>query len=525
QGFILALSNFSYVNAPLNLGELSGNRFSIVLRNISREKEIDCPGATMGLTPGADQVRNNEGTENGGKCDGAVMEEASEVTEEEEGRRLREIVEQRCCAVRDKGFVNYFGLQRFGSGGSCTSGTGLAMVKGDWKEAVKLIMKPRFGENEATHEAKVYYQKNPSDPQGVLKRLPFFMDTEKLMMETLVSAGANSHLTALRAIPKNLQLMYLHAFQSLLWNLVATWRVNTFGVDKVVAGDLVIAKGTKARAREGGAEEEDAESVSKKARLGMNSSEEKDDKVNGSEVEGEVGRGSSSSLPAVHVVTEEEAREGTFDVLDIVLPMPGTGIMYPTNGAKECFGKALEDRGLTFDCFNSSSEGAYHLGGAYRRLLVIPQDMKWEIKCYEDNTLHLINTDIDTLLDIDDARIAAEEEKSKKDQHTSNVDVAPDDGSSQPPVSTANSDAVVAMDEESNEPVLKEEVLEKEHNAGTKSGKFKALCLEFTLPTASYATMCVREITKQTTTSSYHTSLNDLPAGKHPGSAPNGAQA
>lgn len=43
------------------------------------------------------------------------------------------------------------------------------------------------------------------------------------------------------------------------------------------------------------------------------------------------------------------------------------GVSYPTNGVKECYTKALEDRGLTDACFSSSSQKAFSLGGMYRR--------------------------------------------------------------------------------------------------------------------------------------------------------------
>lgn len=56
---------------------------------------------------------------------------------------------------------------------------------------------------------KVHYLKNPTDIQGTLNKLPFFMDAEKSMMLALLKAGPKAHIDALVAVPKNLQLMYL----------------------------------------------------------------------------------------------------------------------------------------------------------------------------------------------------------------------------------------------------------------------------------------------------------------------------
>lgn len=35
--------------------------------------------------------------------------------------------------------------------------------------------------------------------------------------------------------------MYVHAYQSYLWNAAASHRVKTFGAERAVAGDLVVA--------------------------------------------------------------------------------------------------------------------------------------------------------------------------------------------------------------------------------------------------------------------------------------------
>ena len=38
--------------------------------------------------------------------------------------------------------------------------------------------------------------------------------------------------------------MYVHAYQSRLWNAAASHRVQTFGAKKAVAGDLVLPSGS-----------------------------------------------------------------------------------------------------------------------------------------------------------------------------------------------------------------------------------------------------------------------------------------
>lgn len=50
-----------------------------------------------------------------------------------------------------------------------------------------------------------------------------FYDTLTLLIHTHLNP-IQAHLNALQAIPRNLQLMYLHAFQSEVWNKAATHR-------------------------------------------------------------------------------------------------------------------------------------------------------------------------------------------------------------------------------------------------------------------------------------------------------------
>lgn len=157
---MVLVGNFSYISEPLKLGALKGNKFGIVLRNISLPP---CPTEMSETTSSdkneAQKYLTQEHSDEKGLEDIPQDEEASAQREEaivEKGKRLKEVIDERCQCVKEKGFINYFGLQRFGSGGTPTSDVGMAMVKQDWEGAVKLVMTPRMGENEATHDSKVF---------------------------------------------------------------------------------------------------------------------------------------------------------------------------------------------------------------------------------------------------------------------------------------------------------------------------------------------------------------------------------
>ncbi len=99
MAFRAFVGNFVYKSQSLELGDLSGNHFSIVLRNVNSE--------------------------------------------------AKESVEKCLSALEKKGFINYFGLQRFGTVASVkTSDVGLALIKSNWLGAIELILKPRPNEDQ-----------------------------------------------------------------------------------------------------------------------------------------------------------------------------------------------------------------------------------------------------------------------------------------------------------------------------------------------------------------------------------------
>ena len=49
----------------------------------------------------------------------------------------------------------------------------------------------------------------------------------------------------------------------------------------------------------------------------------------------DAGQESSSSRQQPHILSREEAASGQYSIFDVVLPLPGTSIIYPDNQAKQ----------------------------------------------------------------------------------------------------------------------------------------------------------------------------------------------
>uniref|UniRef100_A0A8C1S122 Pseudouridylate synthase 7 homolog n=1 Tax=Cyprinus carpio TaxID=7962 RepID=A0A8C1S122_CYPCA len=334
----LKLGNFSYKKWPLKLGELQGNHFTVVLRNISGSLEQ---------------------------------------------------VEQAMTSLRETGFINYYGMQRFGTTAVPTHRVGRAILQNNWKEVVDLILKPRPGAEKGYLVKCREEWARSQDPEAALKKLPVKRCVEGQLLRGLAKYGKNNIITAFGLIPRNNRLMYIHSYQSYVWNCMVSKRMEAFGL-RAVEGDLVL-------------------------------------------------RGSSA-----HVLSAEEAEKHS--VHDVVMPLPGFDVIYPTHSVGGGYRDMLSADDLDIDSMRHKVRD-YSLAGAYRRILIRPRDVSWELIQYDDPRVPLVHTDVEKL---------------------------------------ENAPAPVYL----------------------KEGKYRALKMEFSLPSSTYATMAVREVLKMDTSIKNQTQLN-----------------
>lgn len=109
--------------------------------------------------------------------------------------------------------------------------------------------------------------------------------------------------------------MYLHAYQSLLWNEIASRRIKEHGL-KLCEGDLVYVN--TAIAQEVIIDDIDVNETN----------EENNDEIDTANVETEI---VSRFKTMVKPLTKADIDSGNYTIFDIVLPLAGHDITYPAN--------------------------------------------------------------------------------------------------------------------------------------------------------------------------------------------------
>lgn len=142
------------------------------------------------------------------------------------------------------GVPNYFGWQRFGKPRTNTHLVGEALVENDLKKAVgRYIGNPTEEEHKENQKARKAY--DDGDLEKSLELMGKGMRYEKMMIKELIKDSKKGELTdksyknALYALPKPLQRMFVHAYQSFLFNAAVSKRVE-MGINKYIEGDIII---------------------------------------------------------------------------------------------------------------------------------------------------------------------------------------------------------------------------------------------------------------------------------------------
>lgn len=308
------VGNFKFSKNPLTLGMLKGNRFKIALRSV-------------------------DGT--------------------------NEEIELAMQSLKNNGFINYYGLQRFGTIAAIpTHHIGKTLLQGKWKEAIELILKPRECEQQKEMiEAREIYEKT-KDAKLALRPIARSGKIEAKILYGLTKCDENNPQGALDFIPRNTRLMYIHAYQSFVWNHIVSRRIKEFG-SKPIVGDLVYDEPNSKnipdtetmdyatlndQPKESKTSESEAieeQTILTEGKKSVEDEQGVDESATKTDIEDETtDDAKDTSLPSVKALTEEDLHRYT--LADVVMSKPGWKVTYPSY-AKPWFDEFLAKDDLTTD--------------------------------------------------------------------------------------------------------------------------------------------------------------------------------
>ena len=217
----------------LRMGQLKGNKFRILIKDIDGMENFDTPLEAY----------------------------------EDAAKRAEKILKK----LEKTGVPNYFGWQRFGKPRTTTHLVGEALVRNDLGEAVgRYIGHPSPEEGEDSQKARQAY--DDGDLEKSLELMHGGMRYEKMMIRELIKEqnkaarrlaeergcsvedidkseielSDKAYKRAIYALPKPLQRMFVHAYQSYLFNAVVSERV-AMGMDKQSDSSIIRHKGSFCR--------------------------------------------------------------------------------------------------------------------------------------------------------------------------------------------------------------------------------------------------------------------------------------
>uniref|UniRef100_A0A8C5WVR8 Pseudouridylate synthase 7 homolog n=1 Tax=Laticauda laticaudata TaxID=8630 RepID=A0A8C5WVR8_LATLA len=263
-----------------------------------------------------------------------------------------------------------------------------AILQSNWNEAIDLILKPRPGVERGSLVKCREEWARTKDPAAAFKTLLQKRCVEGQLLWGLSKYGLKNIVSAFNMITRNYRLMYIHSYQSYVWNNMVSQRIEEYGL-RAVPGDLVLKGGT-----------------------------------------------------AVHI---EEVDVDNYTIHEVVMPLPGFDVIYPKHKIGESYKEMLASDNLDINNMKHKIRD-YSLSGAYRKIIIRPQNVSWELIEYDDPKIPLFTTDLDKL--------------------------------------------------------------EGKVPATLARGKYKALKMEFSLPPSAYATMAIREVLKLDTSIKSQSQLN-----------------
>lgn len=433
--------DYEYAQVPIRLGQLQGNEFVITIKNCK------------------------------------LVGDANSKPLEERVNVLKENAQSAMSHLAEHGWINYFGHQRFGTHEIGTHQVGKLILGEKYEEAVNAILHfdPEIAERGERgdlpqevsyrdeilrHQACMLFRTD-KDPERAAQIVPRRFGAEVCILRHLTRAGAQSrkdYVGALIHITRGLRTMYLHAYQSYVWNNTVSRRWELYG-DKVIKGDLVLAEAENSAEPE---QDQDGDDV-----INPNDADDGDTKL------------------YARALSEEEASSGRYTIRDVVLPTPGYEVTYPDNDIGTFYTEfmARPENGTMDPLKMRRIRREFSLPGRYRRVMNhFLGTPSVEVKTYVDDTEQMHPTDLDLIR-------AAKSGKGKRARESG----AGDEPASKKVKSEGEQGGDVEMTERGTAQPEEQGAKEQDEEKTDDSQKIAAV-VGFQLGSSAYATVTLREL-------------------------------
>jgi tRNA pseudouridine13 synthase len=214
----------------------------VIDANQSKVSEIEMPDVeieVLGRTHQKIGFGNHRGNRFTIIARGCCHEDGSPMSEQEALDEVEKIKTGLDKALGENLFPNWIGPQRFGSGRPVTAEVGKHIIADNWQEAaMAYISMQGISENDDVEEFRKFVRENGPIAEA-LEIIPQWLGFEKRMLEHLINKPED-WVGAIQKLPNNLQLMTIHALQSVVFNKSLHSRIKAnLPISTPVIGDMV----------------------------------------------------------------------------------------------------------------------------------------------------------------------------------------------------------------------------------------------------------------------------------------------
>jgi tRNA pseudouridine13 synthase len=183
--------NISLTKKPVKIGTNWGNNFTITLRNIDREEN------------------------------------------------QLETIEKILKCIQDRGFPNYYGLQRFGTFRPNSHIVGRYVLEGKFRDAFEEMVLSTYSTEDRKSQKIRKKISNSKRYEKIFEKIPYSLNYERILIKSIME-HPQDYERAIKKLPIYLLKLLISSFQSYFFNMLITLRVKKgYSLFKPEIGDVI----------------------------------------------------------------------------------------------------------------------------------------------------------------------------------------------------------------------------------------------------------------------------------------------